>query len=77
MIGNQFCIQIIFKNMFFNNKYTFTIYVGRVWVVIGNFLLEKQTFNELLKAIGIQQYIYFISLKISKFSLSLSNKVKI
>ena len=37
-----------------NKKYTFTIFVGRVWVVILFFLLEKQTFNGLLKVFGIQ-----------------------
>ena len=35
-------------------KHTFTICVGRVWVVIVIFLLEKQTFNGLLKVIGKQ-----------------------
>ena len=35
-------------------KSTFTICVGRVWVVIVFFLLEKQTFNGLLKVIAIQ-----------------------
>ena len=32
-------------------KYTFTICVGRAWIVIGYFLFEKQTFNRLLKVI--------------------------
>ena len=35
-------------------KYTFTICIGRVWVVIVFFLLRKQTFNGLLKVIGVQ-----------------------
>ena len=35
-------------------KYTFTICVGRVWIVKRYFLFEKQTFNGLLKVIGIQ-----------------------
>jgi hypothetical protein len=40
------------KTRFFNKKYTFTICVGRVWVVIS--YSKKQTFNGLLKVIGIQ-----------------------
>jgi hypothetical protein len=32
--------------------------VGRVWVVIVVFLLEKQTFNGLLKVIGIQKELF-------------------
>ena len=36
------------KTQFFNKKYTFTICVGRVWVVIVYFFIEKkQTFNGL------------------------------
>ena len=35
-------------------KYTFTICIGRVWIVIGYFLFEKQAFNGILKVIGIQ-----------------------
>jgi hypothetical protein len=42
------------KTRFFNQKYTLTICVGSVWVVIAFFLLEKQTFNGLLKIIGVQ-----------------------
>ena len=34
--------------------FNFTICVGRVWVVMVYFLLEKHTFNGLLKVIGIQ-----------------------
>ena len=38
-------------------KYTFTICIGRFWVVImAFFLLEKQTYDDLLKVIGIQKY---------------------
>ena len=37
-----------------NKKYTFTIFVGRIWIVIGYFLFEKQAFNGLLKVIRIQ-----------------------
>ena len=37
------------KNRFFNKKYTFTIYVERLWIVIGYFLFEKQAFDGLLK----------------------------
>jgi hypothetical protein len=40
------------KTWVFNKKYTFTICFGPVWVFF--FLLEKQTFNGLLKVIGIQ-----------------------
>ena len=57
VIGNSFCAPIIFKksfkNLFFNKKYTFTICVWRVWIVIGYILFEKQTYNGLLKVIGI------------------------
>ena len=35
-------------------KYAFTMSVGRVWIVIGYFLLKRQTFNGLLKVIGIK-----------------------
>ena len=38
-----------------SKKYTSTICVGRVFVVIAYFLLEKQTFNGFLKVIGIQR----------------------
>ena len=34
-------------------KYTFTIFVGRVWIVIRYFLFEKQTFKRLLKVKNI------------------------
>ena len=34
-----------------------SICVRRVWVVIGFFLFEKQTFNGILKIIGIQNYL--------------------
>ena len=47
----------MYKTRFFNKKYTFTICVRRVWVVIVVFLLEKQTFNGLLKVIGIEKNI--------------------
>ena len=42
-----------------NNKYTFTICVRRVWIVIGYFLLKKQTFNGLSKVIVIQKLLLF------------------
>ena len=62
MIGKKICTPIIFK---INKKYTFTIYVGRVLVVIVFFLLEKQIFNWLSKVIGIQSdIIIFLSLQI-------------
>ena len=54
-IGNWFCAPIIFRNplktLFFNKKYTITICVGCVWIVIGYFLFEKEAFNRFLKAI--------------------------
>ena len=34
-------------------RITTTIFVGRGWIVIGYFLFVKQTFNRLLKVIGI------------------------
>ena len=48
-------------NRFFKKKNTFKIYVGRVWIVIRHFLLEKHAFNGLLKVIGI--YIVFKIIK--------------
>ena len=51
-----FCAPIIFKNQLkYDKKYTITIYVGRVWIVIGYFLFEKQSFNGLRKVIGMQK----------------------
>ena len=32
---------------------TFSICVGRVWIVLGYFLFEKLAFNGLLKVIGM------------------------
>ena len=43
------------KNVFLNKKYTFTICVGRVWIVIGYFLIVKQAFNGLLNVISVQK----------------------
>ena len=40
------------KIRFFNKKYTITICVGRVWNLIGYFLIEK---HGLLHVIGIQK----------------------
>ena len=50
---------MIFKNPLktsfsIKKKYTFTICVARVWIVLGYFLFEKQTFNGLSKVISIQ-----------------------
>ena len=42
------------KKRFFNKKYTYYIFVGRVWIVMRYFLLEKKTFDGLLKVIDIQ-----------------------
>ena len=39
----------------FTKKYTFTICVGRIWIVIGYFLFKNETFNGLLKVNGIQK----------------------
>ena len=51
VIDNLFCAPIIFKNP---KKYTFTNCVECVWIVIAYFLFEKQTYNRLLKVIGIE-----------------------
>ena len=65
VIGNYIRTPINFKNtlkvktQFFNKKYTFTICVRRVLVVIVYFLLEKLTFNELLMVIGLQILPFF------------------
>jgi hypothetical protein len=45
------------KNRFLNKKYTFTICVERVWIVVVYFLFEKQTFN------GIQNLSVIISIE--------------
>ena len=59
MYTNDLCDQESVKKQFFNKKYTFTICVGRVWIVIGYFLFEKQAFNGLLKVISIQKNFLF------------------
>ena len=53
-------LQKSVKTRFSNEKNTFTKCVGRVWIVIVYFLLEKQAFNGLLKVIGIQIDIMFL-----------------
>ena len=53
VIGKWFCALINFKNPLKPGLYNFTICIGRVWIVIVYFLLKKQTFNRLLKVIGI------------------------
>ena len=53
-IGNCFCAQIIRLKRFFNKKYTYKIFFGCVWIVIG-YLIRIETFNGLLKVIGIQK----------------------
>ena len=64
MIGNWFCSPKNFeksvKTVFFLKKYTLTFCVGPVWIVIGYFLLEKQTFDGLLKVIGAQNALFYI-----------------
>ena len=80
---NILFLTIIHKNplktgVSIRNIHTFTISVGRVWIVIGNFLFEKQPFNGLLKVIVIQKRSnpqktcsqYSLAFKISKFALS-------
>ena len=59
-IGSESFFECVIsvKIRVFNNKYTFTICVGRALFVLGYFILEKQTFNILLKVTGIQ-YIYY------------------
>ena len=42
------------KKCFLNKKYTITICVGCVWIVIEYFLFEKHNFNGLSKVIGLQ-----------------------
>ena len=42
--------------MFSLRNILITVCVGRVWIVIRYFLLEKQAFHGLLKVIGIQKY---------------------
>ena len=54
VIGNLFYAPKTLKNPLkpiFTKKYTFTICVGRIWIVIGYFLFKNETFNGLLKAI--------------------------
>ena len=46
-----FCSDLICNKIL---MVTFTNCVQRIWVVKVYFLLEKQTFNEILKVIGIQ-----------------------
>ena len=52
--------KMIKKNTIFNKEYTFTICVGRVWIVIIYFFIEKQTFNGLFKAIGIERLFHHL-----------------
>ena len=69
-----------------SSKYTFTIYVGRVLIVIGYFLFKKEAFNGLLKVVGIQNLffkereeinmcvpllmLYYIFIQLTKFSIN-------
>ena len=59
VIGDWFCTPIIFKYAlktgFSIRNLLITICVMGVWIVIKYFLFEKQTFNGLLKIIGIQK----------------------
>ena len=57
-VSNLFYAPKTLKNPLkpiFTKKYTFTICVGRIWIVIGYFLFKNETFNGLLKVIGIQK----------------------
>ena len=54
MVGNN----IIFKNPLIAG---FTIFDGRVWIVVSYFLFEKETYNGLLLVFGIQRYVMNIS----------------
>ena len=51
--------DIFFMILFFNNNILITICVGRVWIVIRYFLLEKKTFNGLSKVIDIKKKYFF------------------
>ena len=61
-IANWICTPIIFKNplktCFFIKKYTFTICVGCVWIVIyiSYSKYKLLTFNGLLRVSGIQSH---------------------
>ena len=37
-------------------KYSFTICVVRVWILLRYFLFDKHAFNGLLKVIGLKKY---------------------
>ena len=69
MGGNDFLytnnLSKSIKNQVFNKKYTFTSCVGCIWIVIGYFLFEKQTFNGSLKIIGIQKTFFSIPFVVS------------
>ena len=55
----NFVRQQFVKNRIFIKKETFTICVERTrFLIVGYFLFEKQTFNEILKFIGIQRLFY-------------------
>ena len=77
IIDNNFCIPKLFKKLlktcFFIKKYTFTICVVCVWIVICMyFFFEKQANIGLLKVIGIQ--IIFIADKLYLHSLFFSRQ---
>ena len=59
-----FCTPIIFKNMlkivFLIRNILITICVGGVWIIMRYLLFEKQTFDILLKVIGIQKQLLVI-----------------
>ena len=57
VIGIWFCKSIfkIVKTAFFNTKFTVTICLGRVWIVTGYFIFEKQDYYWLLE----NKIIYF------------------
>ena len=50
----------LLKTSFSIRNVLITICVGGVWIVMRYFLIEKQTFNGLLKIVGIQKILYDI-----------------
>ena len=55
-------LQKFVKNFLWNKKFTFTICVGRVLIVIGYFLFEKHAFNGLLKVTNFENKFLAINL---------------
>jgi FtsH-binding integral membrane protein len=55
-------LQKFVKFFLWNKKFTFTICVGRVLIVIGYFLFEKHAFNGLLKVTNFEKKFLAINL---------------